>query len=156
MAGKMQEKAFAERVKASPEFVKWLLSKTKFNDVDAIPILIRADNPWYQSPRTGRQSETDILIVFERRDRAKRFALHIENKQAKETFRPDQPELYHERAADWMNTVKWGGYQDFEVMLIAPREFYARHREKSDIFHQYLSHEEIAEFIPEFAAARAD
>ena len=153
MTGKMQEKAFAEKVRTSPEFAKWLLSKTKFKGVDAVPILVRSDNPWYQSRRTGRQSETDILVVFERRDRSDRFALHIENKQAKETFRLDQPELYHERAADWKNTPKWGNYQDFEVMLIAPQEFYEQHKERSAIFHRYLSHEEIATFVPEFASA---
>jgi hypothetical protein len=152
MSGKMQEKAFAKKVRQSPEFVNWLLSKTKFKGVDAEPTLIRSDNPWYQSLKTGRQSETDILIVFERRDRTQRFALHIENKQAKETFRPDQPELYHERASDWTNMPKWGSYQDYEVILIAPHMFYARHKEKADIFHRYVPHEEIAKFIPEFSA----
>jgi hypothetical protein len=152
MAGKIQEKAFADKVRTSPEFVSWLLSKTKFKDANAVPVLVRSDNPWYQSRKTGRQSETDILIVFERQDGRERFALHIENKQAKETFQPNQPELYHERALDWMNESKWGSYQDFEVMLIAPQVFYTRHKEKADIFHRYVPHDEIAAFVPEFSA----
>jgi hypothetical protein len=153
MKARDQERAFVAKIKTSPDFISWVLNKTKFKGADVVIKLVRSDNPWYRSRKTGRESETDILIVFEYRDRPARFALHIENKRLSDRFQPDQPELYYERAKDWLNVPKWGSYQDFEVLLIAPRKFYAKYREQSDIFHHYVSHEEITEFIPEFAVA---
>lgn len=150
MRARDQERAFVEKLKSSPDFVLWFMNKTKFKGVDAILRLVRSDNPWYRSLKTGKDSETDILAVFENKDNALRFAFHIENKRLSDRFRPNQPELYHERATDWLNVPKWGSYQDFEVLLTAPLEFYNRNREKSDIFHHYIPHEEIAAFIPEF------
>ena len=150
MNAKEQERAFAEKLRISPEFVNWFLSKTKFKDAVATPVLVRSDNPWYQSPTTGRQSETDILAVFEYKDRLERFAVHIENKTSKDSFRPQQAELYHERAKDWLNIQKWGNYQDYEVILIAPQQFYERHKVIASIFHRYVSHEELTRFLPEF------
>jgi hypothetical protein len=151
MDAREQERAFAEKIRTSPDFVAWLLSKTKFKGADVAVKLVRSDNPWYRSPTTGKDSETDILIVFEYLDHPIRFALHIENKRLNDTFRPNQPELYHERAKDWANVPKWGNYQDFEVLLISPQAFYEKNKEKSDIFDHYASHEEIANFVPEFA-----
>jgi hypothetical protein len=151
MKARDQERAFVAKIQTSPDFISWLLNKTKFKGADVVLKLARCDNPWYRAPTTGRESETDILIVFEYRDRPERFALHIENKRLGDKFRLDQPKLYHERAKDWSNVPKWGSYGEFEVLLIAPREFYARNKEQSDIFHHYVSHEEIAVFIPDFA-----
>src|SRR5664279_1611349 len=147
MSAKEQERAFANKLLTSPEFVTWFLSKTKFKDAAVTPILVRSDNPCYQSPTTWSQSETDILAVFECKDRPKRFALHIEKKRLKDSFRPQQPELYHERANDWRNIQKWGNYQDYEVILLAPQQFYERHKERADIFHRYVSYEEVAKFV---------
>jgi len=144
--------AFANKIKSSPEFAHWLLGKTKFKGSDASVILARGDWPWYQSKSTGVQSETDILIVFQQQAPPERFALHIENKQLKDKFRPNQPELYHIRAKDWLGLPKWGGYKDYEVLLIAPLEFYHRNQDKCDTFHRYIAYEEVAEFIAEFAA----
>jgi hypothetical protein len=118
-----QEQAFAAKVRSSPEFVSWLLGHTKFKGSEVEQVLVRSDNPWYQSRKTGRQSETDILLVFKNKNTGKNFAIHIENKRLRDKFQPDQPELYHERAADWLNVPKWGNYHDFECILIAPQVF---------------------------------
>jgi hypothetical protein len=139
-----QEQAFAAKVRNSPEFAKWLLRYTKFKGLDVEPILVRSDNPWYQSRKTGRQSETDILLVL--------FAIHIENKRLRDKFQPDQPELYHERAADWVGMAKWGNYHDFQCILLAPKGFIEINRPKADIFHNYITHEELSPFIVEFSA----
>jgi hypothetical protein len=146
------KRALVKQVEESPEFTSWLLARTKFIGVSVSLKMARCDNPWYQSKKSGRQSETDVLLVFERSDNQIRFALHIEIKTAKDRFQPDQPELYHERASDWLGDSKWGNYEDFEVILVAPRTFYEKNREKSDLFHQYIPSEAIAETIPEFAS----
>ena len=122
-----QEQAFAAKVRNSPEFAKWLLRYTKFKGLDVEPILVRSDNPWYQSRKTGRQ-------------------------RLRDKFQPDQPELYHERAADWVGMAKWGNYHDFQCILLAPKGFIEINRPKADIFHNYITHEELSPFIVEFSA----
>jgi hypothetical protein len=151
VTAKEQERAFRLKLESSEAFRNWLLSKTGFAGAPVKLVLARSDNPWYESPATGVQSETDILLVFEYADRAERFALHIENKRLKDKFRPRQPELYQERANDWRNTSKWGNYDKFEVILIAPKQFYERYKNEAAKFHRYIPHEEIAPHVPEFA-----
>ena len=152
MRARDQERAFAAKIQESPAFVDWLLGQTKFAGTAVRIALVRSDNPWYRSKSTGIESETDILLVFERIDGLSRFALHIENKRMSDKFRPRQPQLYHERARDWMHMPKWGDYDDFEVVLIAPREFYRRNKEAADVFHRFIPHEQISEHVREFAA----
>jgi len=60
MKAREQERAFAEKLRASPHFLTWFLDKTKFKDANVVPILVQ-------------QSETDILAVFESKERAGRF-----------------------------------------------------------------------------------
>jgi hypothetical protein len=63
MSGKIQEKAFAEKIKGSPEFVAWLLSKTKFKDADALPVLVRSGNPWCVSSQAGEGPRNDATFL---------------------------------------------------------------------------------------------
>jgi hypothetical protein len=151
VTAKEQEHALRIKLERSEAFRNWFLSKTAFGGTPAKIVLARSDHPWYQSPTTGIQSETDILVVFEYASRPERFALHIENKRIRDKFRPQQLELYHERANDWRHTLKWGNYDKFEVILVAPRQFYERNKYKAVKFHRYISHEEIAPHVPEFA-----
>jgi hypothetical protein len=150
--------------KSSPEFTKWFLSKTKFANKNATYYWSRSDHPWgkvpldIKNPETGeneqiiRESETDILVVFETENKD-RFALHIENKLSNGHFTTYQPELYSERAKLWRKNPKYKNYTDFETVLIAPNAFYERCLNKgAKEFNQYISHEEISRFIPSFRA----
>jgi hypothetical protein len=135
----------------STKFFNWILGKTKFADCSARIVLLRADNPWYQSKANGKQSETDILLVCEDKKSTKRFALHFENKLADGHFMPEQPEQYELRAREWMNMPKFANYSDFETILVAPHAFYKRNDDKVHHFNKFIPHEDIAIFIPEFA-----
>lgn len=162
MNEKTLDTAFENGLRNSPEFVKWLLSHTKFCGSHARYDWSRSDHPWgrvllrVENPMTGitesvtRESETDILVVFEEMDTAKRFALHVENKMAGGSFTKYQPESYRVRAEKWLDDSKYGSYSDFETMLIAPTSFTARFPSACRIFDRFVSHEDIGRFIPEF------
>ena len=155
--------ALDEALRTNAAFVAWLLNQTKFAHLQARYHWSRADNPWgtitinVTDPHTGkssivrRESETDVLVVFITEDGC-RFALHIENKLASGSFTSGQPEMYPIRAEQWKGLARYENYQDFETILVAPLAFYERNKEKADLFDRYISHESIAEFIPEFAA----
>ena len=147
---KQLDASFHRAFERSGEFATWFLGRTKFSGRRIRIVLLRSDHPWYQSRKTGVQSETDILIVMEDVDTGERFALHVENKLENGKFGRNQPELYHERAADWRRTPKWGDYDDYEVVLIAPSAFRDRNAEKAKLFHVFVAHEEVAGFVPEF------
>lgn len=151
---KMLDKAFENKIKSSEAFASWFLNKTKFSNRPCSLAFSRSNNPWYTGIWKGkkRDSETGVLLVFEDRTAKEHFAIHIENKIGSR-FTEDQPEIYHQRASDWINRPKYKNYQDFEVVLIAPRAYYESNLEKAKIFHHYVSHEEISRFIPEFGAA---
>jgi hypothetical protein len=151
---KEQESALRIKIESSEAFCNWFLSKTAFGGEPVKVVKARSDNPWYQSPTTGIQSETDVFVAFEYVTRPERFALHIENKRLRDRFRPKQPELYLERAADWRHKLDRGNYDKFEIVLIAPREFYERNKSEAVKFHRYIPHEEIALFILEFAESQ--
>jgi hypothetical protein len=155
--------ALDEALQRNAGFVSWLLSQTKFAGLQARYHWSRADNPWGtiavtltdplsgESSTSRRESETDVLVVFATND-GFRFALHIENKLASGSFTPEQPEMYPIRAEQWKGLARYENYQDWETVLVAPRAFYERNKEKADMFNRYISHESIAEFIPEFGA----
>jgi len=163
--GKITEKildgAIEEEFKTSHQFVTWFLGKTKFSDTSATYHWSRSDYPWgripvtIRDPKTGlekkiiRDSETDILVVFESKDK-KRFALHIENKLANGSFTEYQPELYSQRAKMWLGKKKYCSYTDYETILIAPQQFYDRWTQESQLFDKFISHEDISEYIPIF------
>ncbi len=146
----------------SREFTTWFLSKTRFSDVNAVYQWSRSDNPWGKVPltilnsETGetetiiRECETDVLVVLQTNDHQS-IALHIENKLANGKFTPYQPELYRERAKLWLNTEKFGNYSDFETVLVAPLEFYRNNFNEAQHFDKFISYEEVAILLPEFA-----
>lgn len=147
-----------------PEFAQWFLSKTKFLEEDAKYIWSRANHPWGKvkievlNTETGstevieREGETDVLVVFET-SRKRRVALHIENKLESGRFTHLQPELYSARAAAWKESPKYENYEDWETVLVAPQSFYERHSEDARKFGSFISHEELATFIPEFGVS---
>jgi len=158
---KILDQAIDEAFKKSNEFVEWFLSKTNFKRERASYFWSRSDNPWgkvplnIKNPKTGkteqikRDSETDVLVVFESSTK-KKFALHIENKLSKGHFTQYQPELYSERAKLWLGDKKYCEYTDYETVLIAPINFYKRNFEDAKKFDRFVSHEEISILLPIF------
>ena len=156
--------ALGRELANSDSFLHWFLSKTRFADEVAERVLIRSDWPWgkvklrlwnaasqsYET--TSREGETDLLMVLQSQRRG-RFALHIENKVSSGRFTDRQPELYRARAAVWAGDAKYGDYEEWETVLIAPLSFYERNRYEASKFNRFISHEDIAAHIPEFCVA---
>jgi len=155
------DKALARALFNDPRIAAWFLTRTLFAGEVASCVFCRCDNPWssvqLEVPNavTGdletlvRQCETDVLAVFATCD-GRRLALHIENKLAHGNFTPHQPELYRARKSQWRGRPKLGTYTDASTVLIAPIEFYERLRDCAAIFDSFISHEDIANYIPEF------
>jgi len=153
--------ALAEGLRGDSSFAAWFFRQTRFHAEDAECIFVREDNPWgkvklqRQNPYSGvletlsRECETDILAVYESKG-GHRLALHIENKLATGSFTPLQPELYRERLTQWCMKAKLGMYIDATSVLVAPRAFYLRNQTAAQVFEAYVSHEDIAAFLPAF------
>ena len=158
------DNALARALINEPSVAAWFLSRTIFAREAATCDFCRCDNPWSSvllevpNALTGqlepllRECETDVLAIFSTGDRRRR-ALHIENKLARGSFTPYQPELYQARKSQWKGRPELGAYTDACAVLIAPREFYERHRVRAAIFDCYISHEDISKYVPEFAAS---
>jgi hypothetical protein len=158
------DEALARALFNEPSIAAWFLARTLFASEVASCVFCRCDNPWSsvrlevrnaltdEVETLVRQCETDVLAVFAIRD-GRRLALHIENKLAGGSFTPHQPELYRARKSQWKSRDKLGAYTDATTVLVAPKVFYERLRERSTLFDSYISHEEISEYVPEFGAA---
>lgn len=156
--------ALNNALRKNPTFANWLLRRTKFADLDAQYFWSRADNPWGKfslevvSAETGerssiiREGETDVLVVYETAEK-RRVALHIENKLAGGKFTPFQLALYHARAKAWKGNPKFENYEDWDIVLLAPRRFYERFPVLCKQFGAYVAHEDIAVHIPAFGQA---
>ena len=159
---KSLDQAIDDAFKANPDFVKWFLSRTKFAGVNARYFWSRSNNPWgrikmqVRNEATGemetivRESETDVLVVFES-DAGRRFAVHIENKLPSGCFTPYQVEMYPIRAEKWRGDSRYKNYHDWDTVLIASVHFVERNKADCMKFGQIVTHEELSEFIPEFA-----
>ncbi len=153
---------FAEHAKNSWEFLSWVLSQTKFRErLPHVRLLheeqmnIRPRKFWWRHwwchvPELKKDRETDIFMVFEDVESNYRFALHIENKTYGYRFSDGQAEGYSVRAQHMANKKEYLSYNDFETVLISPSAFREKYKPKCDLFDVYISHESIAEFIPEF------
>ena len=151
----------ARALQHSPEFADWFLQQTKFNGQRARCVFVRADNPWstvllqQPNPTTGGlearrfECETDVLAVFETAE-GRRLGIHIENKIRTGSFTELQPELYAARVEQWKNRPRLGRYSEGTTVLIAPLEFMHRYPTGAALFHTRISHESIAERLPNF------
>jgi hypothetical protein len=152
---------FAEAVRHSTEFRRWLLGRTRFERwarharlLDEAEYMIRPRRYWWRHwwcggiPECG-QKETDIFLVFDVRD-GFRFALHVENKIEKSRFQPLQAECYVKRARFMMNNFEYLNYSDFDTLLISPRSFKEKYSDKCALFGCHILHEDIAAFVPAF------
>ncbi len=158
------DRALATALERKPALVSWVLARTKFTGRNLVFHSCRCNHPWgahpftYPNRETGqneetkRQSETDVLLLLkDEQDRI--FGVHFENKLGSGAFTKLQPEMYQQRAAHWVGNPKYGNYADFDTVLLAPLAFEARNREQAAAFGRFISHEEIAQFVPEFGDA---
>ena len=146
-------------------FREWFVNQTRFKGINATYVLSRSDNPWctvkvhLPNDQTGelelvkRQGETDVLFVFQAAP-GRTLALHIENKLASGRFTPAQlqPEVYRARAELWVRNPKYGNYDEWDTVLVAPSSFLIRHATLAQKFGASISHEEIARWVPSFGS----
>src|SRR6266446_1022821 len=165
-------RAFANKLKESPEFASWLLDRTGFSgDRSRARLLheeqvrrrphVDAENWWRhwhsaQVKKSGRGQETDIFLVFEPTESKKRFALCIENKKRRvlskreaDEFR-EQAEAYEPRARFMRNKHEFLSYDDFVTVLVAPIAFRNGYIATCDLFNFYIAYENVANFIPDY------
>ena len=155
------DRALAVELQTNPEFLVWLISQTKFNGCSATLRSCRANHPWGTHPfpsvdsdtgeriTTNRQSETDVLVVVS--DRTGRLlGIHIENKAGAGKFTDLQPEMYAHRATHWIGNQRYGGYADFDTVLLDPEAFRQRNAEQAALFGCFISHEAVGQHIPLF------
>ena len=170
------DRVLKEALSTDPAFASWFLRQTKFADLDAKHLWSRSDHPWgrfsiqLENPDTGergaivREGETDALAIFQTSD-GRRVAVHIENKLATGRFTPFQLALYNARAKAWKGHPKYKHYDDWEIVLLAPRSFYERYPALCAKFGKYkrypalcakfgkyIAHEDIAQHLPAFRA----
>jgi hypothetical protein len=158
------DRLLAEELQGNPTFLDWLVSQTKFAGCGACFVSCRADYPWGSHPfpaidpvtgehiTTRRQSETDVLLVLSDRD-GRHLGLHIENKMGAGSFTDMQPEMYAHRAAHWVGNPRYGGYADFDTILLAPEAFRQRNASQASLFGSFVSHESVGQYIPLFRQA---
>jgi hypothetical protein len=158
------DRTLAFELETNPKFLDWFVSHTKFSDCGATFHSCRADHPWGTHPfpyvdrgpgesiTTKRQSETDVLLVVA--DKSGRLlGVHIENKVGAGKFTDLQPEMYAHRAAYWIGNPRYGGYTDFETVLLAPEAFRQRNTGQASLFGCFISHEAVGQHIPLFRQA---
>jgi hypothetical protein len=143
--------AFWAALEADASFRGWLLQRTKFGLRDLELVTDEKwHQRWYRDPETGKDSESDILLLWRDRSADERLALHIENKPAHGAWEPSQAVNYRRRAENRKSAWR---YVDYEVVLMAPAAFLARHLEEVAHFDFVLTYEEIGVFVPAFASA---
>ncbi len=97
-----------------------------------------------------REGETDVLVVLEGAE-GRRLGVHIENKLATGSFTPFQPDVCAARAEAWVGVPKYESYHQWETVLLAPLAFYKRNELEARKFTTFVSHEEVAPWLPLFA-----
>ena len=160
---KQLDLALEGAIRDSGEFRSWLLRRTRFAGEDTSIVLTRSNWPWSRTEvriwnQTSqeydtliRDGETDLLVVVQSKQLG-RFAFHFENKLSGGSFTPYQADLYRARAAGWADEKKYGDYQEWSTVLVAPLAFYERNKAESQKFDIFISHEEVGKFIPLFNA----
>lgn len=157
------DKALAVALEGNTELLAWVVSHTKFKGRKLGFESCRSNHPWGGHPfvaenletgvkeETRRESETDVLLIL--RDGENRLvALHIENKLGFGAFTELQPEMYEQRARHWIDNPKYGNYRDFDTVLLAPEAFRDRNVEQVRHFGCFISHEQMARYVPEFGS----
>ena len=161
------DKLLEAALASNPEFLEWLLARTKFASAGCRYHWSRSNHPWGKveidvpsadggpPQRIWREGETDILAVFEGRD-GQRVSLHIENKRPGGKFLPYQAEGYAARAAKWANSPKHGNYTDWQTMLVAPQAVIDQNQAAAEHFDLVIAYEALQAFIPAFTVVPLD
>ena len=159
--------ALAHELTSSAEFLQWFLSHTKFANRSAVATSCRADHPWGTHPfpatdptkgaalDTKRQSETDVLLILRAHD-GEVLGVHIENKIGSGHFTANQPGMYWHRAKHWVKNSHYGGYTDFDTVLLAPAAFAGKNAAQAKHFGCFISHEDVATHVSLFGGHRGD
>lgn len=153
--------AFADALQASPAMQDWLLAGGRFGRFSGKARLLVSEQAvarrgakhwwkhWWCKLPDGRDSETDIFLIFEAD--GQRFAIHIEDKPLHGKLTLEQATGYRRRAAFMANKARWLDYGDFETVVIAPATFLEANAVCVGQFDRALAYEEIAAFVPLFA-----
>lgn len=160
---KQLDVALDQALRSDQSFLQWFLSRTKYARRGAKYFWSRADHPWGTidftliDAETGvkvvtrRECETDVLLVVKASD-GEHLAVHIENKLGLGRFTASQPEMYRQRAEQWKGRPKYQSYTDFVTILVAPEAFRHGNQAQAAVFDVFISHEEIAAYIPLFCS----
>jgi hypothetical protein len=127
----------AEEIAVSSTFAGWLKGHSAFANIDAAVVDVFVS----RSDATG---ESDLVVVYEEGDGARRFALLIEDK-IDAPLQPQQESRYRLRA---QREIDRGDYQEYEVVLCAPAAYVETHPEAT-AFDRQISYEAIAAFLKE-------
>ena len=126
----------------------------------------RSDHPWGKvrailaDPTSGAlraqamESETDVLLILTNSEGA-HLGVHIENKKLGGSFTDNQPELYAARAEAWRGSEHHGSYDEWETVLIAPAAFISAYPVDARKFITRVTHEQLADRLPIYAARSA-
>lgn len=159
---KQLDQALDTALRDNEVFLAWFIGKLNRGVAYPRRHWSRANYVWGKvklllpNPSTGaleavwREGETDVLLVLEGPS-GQRLGVHIENKLATGHFTQYQPEVYAARAEAWVGDPKYESYQQWETVLLAPHAFYERNRLEACKFTTFVSHEEVALWLPLFA-----
>jgi hypothetical protein len=157
--------SLSHELTSSADFLQWFLSHTKFANRTSLVKSCPSNHPWgthpftVTDPTTGAviikkcQSETDVLLILIAQD-GETLGVHIENKIGSGRFAANQPEMYKQRATHWIKNPRYGSYTDFDTVLLAPAAFVDRNAAQAKHFGCFISHEEVAAYIPLFSEHR--
>ncbi|WP_449287798.1 hypothetical protein [Marinobacter salarius] len=159
------DRAFADKVVASPDFLRWVLKKTEFCELAENLILLNREQAeakpnkkpenwwrhWWCRLDDGSESETDIFFVLTMANSQERIAVHIEDKPPHGKFTPRQYLNYRKRAKFMANKAQYMNYSRFTTVLLAPKSFIDGHEDEVKHFDSVLTYESVSMFIPLFA-----
>lgn len=158
------DRAFADEVVASNDFLKWVIEQTKFKGLVDQVILLNEEQAkekplkkpenwwrhWWCELEDGSQSETDIFLVLGFKNNSKRIALHIEDKPPHGKFTPNQYLNYAKRAEFMANKDKYMNYSEYTTVLLAPQSFIDSNSDTVVYFDSLISYESVSKFLPIF------
>lgn len=159
------DRAFADKVAAYPDFLRWVLRQTQFHELADNLLLLHKEQAeakprkkpenwwrhWWCRLEDGSESETDIFLVLKISNSEERVALHIEDKPPHGKFTPGQSMNYKRRAKFMANKEQYMNYSKFTTMLLAPKTFIEENTDEAKHFDSLLSYEAVSTFIPLFA-----
>jgi hypothetical protein len=157
---------FAHQLASDPAFLRWILDKTKFRELDEAHVLAdemkrqrsKAATTWWGSHYTEscrcfgcEGSETDILAIVSD-SHGRTVALHVEVKQPSDRFNVDrgQAERYPARAACWVSRTppKVLPHEDACTILLCSSDKLSGLAAEAAYFDTVVTFEEIARDFP--------